>query len=43
MRTQMSILSALRESAFAALVAAGLAFPILALGTEMDQSNRLVL
>ena len=43
MRTQTSILSALRESAFAALVAAGLAFPILALGTEMDQSNRLVL
>jgi branched-chain amino acid transport system permease protein len=43
MRAQMSLLSALRESAFAGLVAAGLAFPILALGTEMNQSNRLVL
>jgi len=38
-----SLSSALREAALAALVAAGLAFPILALGTEMDQSNRLVL
>ena len=37
------ITRALREAGFAGLVAAGLAFPILVLGTEMNQSNRLVL
>lgn len=35
--------SAVREAAFASLVTAGLAFPILALGTQMDLSNRIVL
>lgn len=34
---------ALREAALAGLVTAGLSFPILALGTQMDMSNRLVL
>ena len=35
--------SALKEAAFAALVTAGLSFPILALRTESDVSNKLVL
>ncbi|MDB5509815.1 MAG: branched-chain amino acid transporter permease [Hyphomicrobiales bacterium] len=35
--------TALREATFAGLIAAGLSFPILALGTEIDFSNRLVL
>ncbi|MDB5651655.1 MAG: branched-chain amino acid transporter permease, partial [Hyphomicrobiales bacterium] len=35
--------SALRDAGFAALISAGLAFPILALGTQMDLANRLVL
>ena len=43
MRAGTTLTSALREAAFAGLVAGGLAFPILALGTEMDSSNRLVL
>jgi len=43
MSPAMPITRALREAAFAGLVAAGLAFPILTLGTELDQSNRLVL
>lgn len=43
MRAGLSITSALREAGLAGLVAAGLAFPILALGTEMNSSNRLVL
>ncbi|MDB5596040.1 MAG: branched-chain amino acid transporter permease [Hyphomicrobiales bacterium] len=34
---------ALRDAGFAALISAGLAFPILALGTQMDLDNRLVL
>src|SRR6476620_1583459 len=34
---------ALREAGFAGLVTAGLSFPILALGTQLDLSNRLVL
>ncbi len=35
--------AALRDAAFAGLVTAGLSFPILALGTQIDMSNRLVL
>jgi len=35
--------TALRDAAFAGLVTAGLSFPILALGTQLDLSNRLVL
>ncbi|MDB5642559.1 MAG: livM [Hyphomicrobiales bacterium] len=34
---------ALRDAAFAGLVTAGLSFPILALGTQLDLSNRLIL
>jgi branched-chain amino acid transport system permease protein len=43
MAKSATLSSAVREAALAALVAAGLAFPILALGTEMDNANRLVL
>jgi branched-chain amino acid transport system permease protein len=39
----MSVGRALREAAFAGLVAARLSFPILALGTQLDISNHLVL
>ncbi len=39
----MPLRAALREACFAALVTAGLAFPILALGAEIDLSNKLVL
>jgi branched-chain amino acid transport system permease protein len=39
----LSFRHALRDAGFAGLVAAGLSFPILALGTQLDLSNRLVL
>ena len=39
----MNWVSAIKEAGFAALVTAGLSFPILALRTESDVSNKLVL
>ena len=43
LRDDVSIAKAVRDAAFAALVALGLSFPILLLRTEQNMSNQLVL